>query len=66
MQSGVLYLRIHQAQRQTDGDTENPHKADLQGHSLLGLVTSKLHRVAQTQVTIYAYSAQVHNARRAE
>jgi len=62
----VAHLGIHQAQRQADGDAEEPHEADLQRDSLLGLVTAELHGVSQAQVAVHTDGAQVHYARRAE
>lgn len=65
-ESDKAHLRVHQAQRQADRDTEKPHEAYLQRDSLLGLVATELHGIPQAQIAVHAYGAQVHYARGAE
>lgn len=64
--AGAAHLGVHQAEGQADRDAQDPDEGDLQRDPLLRLIAPEFHRVAQAQVTIYAYGTQVHYAGGAE
>lgn len=60
------YLRVHEAERQTHGNGEQPHEDNLEGDPLPGLVPPELHGVAQAKVAVHTDGTQVHDGGRAE
>lgn len=60
------YLRVHQTERQAHGNGQQPDDGDFDGDARARLVAAESHRVAERQVAVDRYRAQVHYAGRAE
>lgn len=60
------YLGVHKTERQAHGYGKQPYEDDFQSDSPTCLITAESHRIAQRQVPVHGYCAQVHNAGRTE
>lgn len=59
-------MRVHEAEWEAHGDGQQPHEHNLEGDSTPRLVAAEAHRIAEAEVAVHGYGAQVHDGSRAE